>query len=55
MNISTIFDHFKEYKAVLFDLDGVLINSDQGWIIAIQKVLAIEGLNIPQVRLIEKI
>ena len=54
MNTTSLFESFIDYKVVLFDLDGVLINSDQAWIIAIQKVLEEEELDVPPVQVIEE-
>ena len=54
MSKSTFLEYFGKYKAVLFDVDGVLINSDQAWIIALQKVLTDENWKVPSVKLIEE-
>lgn len=50
----TLFESLTNYEAVLFDLDGVLINSDQAWIMAIQYVLKEEDLLVPSVQTIEQ-
>jgi phosphoglycolate phosphatase-like HAD superfamily hydrolase len=54
MNKTSVYEFFAEYKVVLFDLDGVLINSDQAWIIALRKVLEEEGLFVPPVQKIKE-
>jgi len=54
MSKTSLFNSFIDYKVVLFDLDGVLISSDQAWIIALQKVLAEEELFVPPVQKIKE-
>ncbi|PWI46393.1 hypothetical protein CEE45_17015, partial [Candidatus Heimdallarchaeota archaeon B3_Heim] len=38
------FSSFKGYKAILFDLDGVFVNSNDAWVIALQKIVDKENL-----------
>jgi pyrophosphatase PpaX len=49
-----IFTAFTEYKAIFFDLDGVFVNSNNAWVIALQKVLEVENLKPIPTEEIEK-
>ena len=54
MSNTSLFESFIDYKVVLFDLDGVLISSDQAWITALQEVLAEGELFVPPVQKIKE-
>ncbi|NHJ01539.1 MAG: HAD family hydrolase [Candidatus Heimdallarchaeota archaeon] len=47
--------HRKSLKAIIFDLDGVFVDSTKGWIIALQEILRREKYEIPAPSIIEKI
>ncbi len=42
-------------KAIIFDLDGVFIDSTKGWIVALQEILRQEQYEVPLPSIIEKI
>ena len=54
MNNYSLVSLFNHYHGIIFDLDGVLINSDQAWISAIQNVLLGENLTVPPLKTIEE-